>query len=709
YSPGTALIGGVTTGNLLSIDPMISPLANNGGLTYTVAISICPISPAIDAALDVISPTLDQRAFSRIDVYGRTNIVDIGSFESLDSSFNLGGTILDTCDFNLGQATVFPIGGTAPYAYQWDVNAANQTTQTAINLSGGSYLVTVSDTNGCSKDTVFTIIGKINYFDTISDSICSGDSILFRGVYISSTGIYSNSLVSSLGCDSVIQLTLKVIPAWQDTTFLRDTICWNDSILLGGDYVNTSGVYYDSLVPSLNCDSLVQTTLYVIPAWQDTTFLRDTICWNDSILLGGDYVNTSGIYYDSLVPNLNCDSLVQTTLYVIPAWQDTTFLRDTICWNDSILLGGVYVNTSGFYYDSLVPNVNCDSLVQTTLYVLQPWQDTTFLQDTICYTDSVLLGGVYVNTSGVYYDSLVPIVNCDSLVQTTLYVLQPWQDTTFIRDTICYNDSILLGGSYVFISGIYYDSLVPMINCDSLVQTTLYVIPPLVFDLGDDTSLCSGFFKSITLNIKNASYLWQDGTSTNSISASSPGLYYVDVNVNGCVFRDSINLFLLPSPNVNLGRDTAICFQQESLVLDAENSGSTYLWSNSSTNQTLLITNDGTYNVLVTNSDGCTETDEIIIEEECPAKVFIPNAFSPNGDEINDLFYIQGENVGEIKWYIFNRWGEMIFEANSINESWDGTYMGEKVIQDIYTYMVYYKSIDGFEVKNVFGHVTIIR
>ena len=924
FDPGTVVLGGVTTGNILSSDPYISPLANNGGFTNTIAISVCPNSPAIDAAQDTVSPLLDQRSTARFNTFGGTTISDIGAYESTDSIavINFTGSVIDTCGAMLGQATVFPSGGKTPYTFQWDANAANQTTQTATNLTTGNYLVSVSDSNGCNKDTTFTIVIKNSYnlivndticwydsvliggsyvstngtyydsmttvfgcdslfqtnlyvkpqwqdttftrdticysdsiylggnwvsssgifydtlvpivncdslvqtslyvippwqdtsfvrdticwndsihlggnwvsasgiyYDTLipnvncdsliqtslyvtpawrdttflRDTICWNDSIYLGGSWVSTSGVYYDTLVPNVNCDSLVQIALYVIPAWQDTTFVSDTICWHDSIYLGGNWVSASGVYYDTLVPNVNCDSLVQTSLYVTPAWQDTTFVSDTICWNDSIYFGGSWVSTSGIYYDRLVPNVNCDSLVQTALYVTPAWRDTTFLRDTICWNDSIYLGGSWVSSSGIYYDTLVPtmncdslvqtvlyvipawrdtsfvsdticwndsiylggswvsasgifydtlvpNVNCDSLVQTSLYVIPPWQDTSFVRDTICWNDSIHLGGNWVSSSGVYYDTLVPNLNCDSLVQTSLYVTPAWRDTVFLRDTICWNDSIYLGGSWVSSSGIYYDTLVPNVNCDSLVQTTLYLKPKVNVDLGEDTSFCTGDVIALSSNLIGESYLWQDGSISNSINVSDSGLYYLDVTLDGCVYRDSILTSLFPLPIVDLGFDLTACFITDIVTLDAGNIGSFYLWNDGSTNQTLTVFDEGVYGVRVTTMQGCSEYDEVIVNEQCPSNIFIPNSFTPNDDGINDFLIQTGFGIDSEKYLfqVYNRWGELLFQTTN-QTPWDGKYKGENVPDGVYVWKVTYKELIGQEIHIKRGHVILTR
>lgn len=75
--------------------------------------------------------------------------------------------------------------------------------------------------------------------------------------------------------------------------------------------------------------------------------------------------------------------------------------------------------------------------------------------------------------------------------------------------------------------------------------------------------------------------------------------------------------------------------------------------------------------------------------------IYIPNSFTPNGDGMNDLFGAYGEAIKDFRMQIFNRWGQMVFEANSVENRWDGTFNGEKVPQGSYVYKVVARGIVG--------------
>jgi len=152
FNIGAGTLGGNTAGNVISSDPGLMPLADNGGTTYTHSLLPCPPGPAVDAGNDAAAPALDQREFPR------NGISDIGSFESDLAEIELSYIIIEPCEnASNGSITVTP--QSAPeYSFQWDAAAGNQVDSIAIDLSEGFYSVIITDGNGCVKDTTFELI-----------------------------------------------------------------------------------------------------------------------------------------------------------------------------------------------------------------------------------------------------------------------------------------------------------------------------------------------------------------------------------------------------------------------------------------------------------------------------------------------------------------------------------------------------------------------
>jgi len=164
FNPGSGVLIGNTAGNVISADPGLQPLADNGGSTFTHAILPCPPGPAVNAADDALAPLSDQRGFAR------NGIADIGSFESDLADIEISYELIEPCEnASNGSITVTP-QSTPNYTYQWDAAAGSQTDSTAINLAAGMYTVTITDGNGCVKDTSFDLIAApIPLFDSFSD------------------------------------------------------------------------------------------------------------------------------------------------------------------------------------------------------------------------------------------------------------------------------------------------------------------------------------------------------------------------------------------------------------------------------------------------------------------------------------------------------------------------------------------------------------
>ena len=124
---------------------------------------------------------------------------------------------------------------------------------------------------------------------------------------------------------------------------------------------------------------------------------------------------------------------------------------------------------------------------------------------------------------------------------------------------------------------------------------------------------------------------------------------------------------------------------------------------------TLVAQENNRYKVVaVSNADAGVTSESNIVEVKPDFALFIPNAFTPNADGLNDIFIPVGSNVEEMELTIFNRWGEAIFTTTSLEQGWDGTYLGENSPSDVYVYDVKAHTKDA-EYIHKKGNVTLIR
>jgi gliding motility-associated-like protein len=110
--------------------------------------------------------------------------------------------------------------------------------------------------------------------------------------------------------------------------------------------------------------------------------------------------------------------------------------------------------------------------------------------------------------------------------------------------------------------------------------------------------------------------------------------------------------------------------------------------------------------VQVADSDGCFATDSVIVD--VIPTIYVPNAFTPNGDGLNDMFRPKFTGYISMEVYIFNRWGQLLYQWNTLDGGWDGTYMGEKVQEDTYVYLI--KAVSYLHKPyQLIGSVTVIK
>jgi gliding motility-associated-like protein len=244
-----------------------------------------------------------------------------------------------------------------------------------------------------------------------------------------------------------------------------------------------------------------------------------------------------------------------------------------------------------------------------------------------------------------------------------------------VNASICQGASYTLpNGNVVTTQGSYPVSFLGSNGCDSIVTTNLTVNPTTINNV--PATICI-----------NDTYTFVDGTTSNISGTYSHIL--VGANSKGCDSLIVTQLSVVPLP-VALLDDYVLCAgQNDSVTLSVdENTAFSYLWSNGSTNSFIKVFQTDTFSVVVSAPPCPSVTDSSIVEVlDCTCKVFIPSAFSPNDDGINDGFKPTIKCLSAVlnyKFLIFNRWGQRIFDTYDINTVWDGKYQG--VTQDIGTY-----------------------
>jgi gliding motility-associated-like protein len=210
-------------------------------------------------------------------------------------------------------------------------------------------------------------------------------------------------------------------------------------------------------------------------------------------------------------------------------------------------------------------------------------------------------------------------------------------------------------------------------------------------------------------------YQWNNGQTTQTAVGLAPGTYtcYV-VDAFGCSFTATVNVSSVSALNPDAGPTVTIT-QGQSTTLNATG-GSNYIWSPPTDlscvvcqNPIASPTTTTTYTLTVSDSLGCVRTDTVTVFVDifC-GEVFLPNAFSPNGDNQNDVLYVRGACIEYMDFYVFNRWGEQVFHSNDPAIGWDGVWRGVPCENAVFTYLVKGKLFDGTEI-NKKGNVSLVK
>ncbi|MBK6633553.1 MAG: gliding motility-associated C-terminal domain-containing protein [Chitinophagaceae bacterium] len=258
----------------------------------------------------------------------------------------------------------------------------------------------------------------------------------------------------------------------------------------------------------------------------------------------------------------------------------------------------------------------------------------------------------------------------------------------------------------------FYDVnlIVYKIDCSGLYDTInrkIWIADSGEF-LGADTSSCNLLTMEIGVDvIIGVNYLWNTGFTGSKITTTGFGDYWLEMEQNGCKVRDTIKVSPRPKPTVGLGADTSICRYKPVVLSTASSNYDSYLWSTGETTPTILVNQAGTYSVTVLQNS-CEATDSIRVSPgDCD--VYIPSAFTPNGDNVNETFgVIDNVAVQYFSMQIYNKWGQLIFISNDIAKKWDGTYKGKQVPNGAYIWMMTYVNRSGRKFYEQ-GTVMLIR
>ncbi len=421
---------------------------------------------------------------------------------------------------------------------------------------GGIYTKAFVSQVGCDSMIVLILtVNPVYEKDTLRESICQGEVYNFYGANIDASGTYRDTLQTLNGCDSIITLLLTVNPVYE-TDNLNEAICEGESYFFKGQWLTTAGVYKDTLQSIHHCDSIITLRLTVNPVV--TTSVYDTICANETYDFFGNILTTTGLFEDTIQASTGCDSIIRLHLLVLDIYN--TVQEESICQGETYDFYGQPLTVAGEYTEVLTAQNGCDSTIMLTLTV-NPIYEKDTLRESICQGDVYTFYGTDIDASGTYRDTLQTVNGCDSII-TLLLIVNPVFEKDTLYVTICEGESYTFKSEEFTVSGIYQDTLQTVFGCDSIITLNLTVTPiPAYGIVLDENEACQGGNIDITLNtIPDVDYTWiyPNGTVTSLNTLALPfvsfldtGYYRLIIEVDGCQFFDTAHVSLSETPNPN--------------------------------------------------------------------------------------------------------------------------------------------------------------
>ena len=599
--------------------------------------------------------------------------------------------------------------------YTWNnaatLNSPTGTSVTANPMTTTNYTVTGTDANGCVNTNTTSMIVNALPFVTISPSfsMCSGNT----GT-LTASGANTYTWNASTNLNSATGSTVTSITNATETYTVIGTglnTCTNSAV--------TTITVVTTPTLSANTSSAIicpqgSASLTVSGATNYTWSPAASLSASSGTLVVATPVNTTT--YSVIGANSNC---VDSTQVVVTVTVNPTIAvpSATICSSSSANLtasGGVtytwspatYLNTtSGAAVISTPPStlaytvsgsssLGCVGFTTVSVKVI-PTPTIAILANplTVCSGSNSALTASGA-TSYTWSPSTVSNVNTASTIAS------PINTTTYTAT-----------GS---------NGLAPTI-CTSTQTVEIKVKPRIVPIVSPNDAICFGNSTKV-FAIGGNTYHWSPTTgvskpndSTTVVKPSSTTIYTVSVSINSlCPVTNTVQVTVNPLPIVNAGKDSTINIDQDIVLTGTGNVDVGFL----SPDGIPLICNwcpivtvapkeTTCYTLEGLNTFGCRNTDEVCVTVKKDWDVFIPNAFTPNGDVNNEYFMPKGYGLEQIDLMIFDRWGSVIFNEINTTLGWDGKYKGLVSAQGVYIYKVTVKAMSGESAIKT-GHVTVM-
>lgn len=347
--------------------------------------------------------------------------------------------------------------------------------------------------------------------------------------------------------------------------------------------------------------------------------------------------------------------------------------------------------------------------------------------NSVLWSDASTNDSLLVSSSGNYSVMVSNLFLCNATDDLTITFNTPVQinlgpdliicdtdallATSGFSGTVTWSDGATGNTNLVFNSGEYSVIGDDLNGCESFDTINVFLAPIPTINLGSDTLICPDDFYLVASGFPTV--LWSTSETSDSILITTGGLYSVEVITSfGCQASDQISIDILDPTVIDLGPDFETC-NQDKVILSTGLETGIFSWSTEESTSSITVTESGSYYV---TQQVCNVSivDSIRVDiSTLDQTVYIPNAFTPDGNTLNPVFEVvfgDYSHVLSYKLLIYNRWGQLVFETTDPYEFWNGTGVNGLVQDGVYTYVVKIETdCDENSVWVKTGHVTVLK
>jgi gliding motility-associated-like protein len=599
----------------------------------------------------------------------------------------------------------------------------------------GSYQVVLPAANGCDSTVTLNLSISPGPTTLLTRSICQGSTYDVGNQSFAQTGVYQVVLPTANGCDSLVTLDLAVLPS--PITNRSATICEGESYTIGNQVFALSGNYSVVLNTAQGCDSTVNLALTVTPV--PTNNLIAQICEGDIYTVGNQQFTQAGMYQVVLQAASNCDSIVNLNLSVTNCGVVASLAASPVNCNggsDGSLAFTINNGTPPFSYDwggAGLPSGNGMVAALGTQTILPDLPAGTY---TVTVTGADGFAGTFSATV-TQPSALVSVLVASQIGNYNLPCLGDQNGSVSCNTsggTPPYQFAWDMGQSSPDLTGLpagsYALTVTDAHDCQLELMANLLEPPAIVWEIETTEPTCTEPLGSISVaavsgGVQPYLFALEGGgfAPQNIFEGLATGSYtLVGQDANGCQIATTVSLQGFEAVQVSLGADLTVELGEAVTLVPVSNTlNLQYAWQGDWLSCTdcespkVQPLADGVYTLTVTTPDGCSATDELTIHVQKDRSVYVPNAFSPNDDGINDVLMVfAGPDVAKVRSFlVFSRWGESMFTyfnipPNEVAYGWDGRYRGKEMQPAVFTWFAEVEFLDG-EVVLFKGDVAIVR